>query len=89
MIFKDKKYLEKLSKCWTHDLPQLLELTGLKIELAIDCASNPALDANWGAAKDWTEVSRYEQKTSQEAHELFKAITDAPNGVLPWIQRHW
>ena len=89
MIFKDKKYLEKLSKCWTHDLSQLMELAGLGVEFAIDCSSNPLLDANWGVAKDWTEVSRYEQKSSLEAQELFNAITGVPNGVLPWIQRHW
>ena len=73
IIFKDRKYLEKLSKCWTHDLVQLMELAGLAGEFSVECSSNPALDANWGAAKDWTEVSRYEQKTSHKAHRAFQS----------------
>jgi hypothetical protein len=89
IIFTDKKYLDKLSKCWTHDLPQLMDLANLTAEFGAACGADPALDANWGVAKDWTEVSRYEQKTRVEARELFKAITNIPNGVLPWIQLRW
>jgi hypothetical protein len=32
LIFKDKKYLDKLAKCWTHDLEQLLDLAELTAE---------------------------------------------------------
>jgi hypothetical protein len=89
IIFKDRKYLEKLSKCWTHDLVQLMELANLTSDFGVACAANVLLDANWGVAKDWTEISRYEQKTKVEARELFNAITNVPNGVLPWLQARW
>jgi len=89
IIFKDKKYLDRLSKCWTHDLAQLMDLANLTSEFGVACAANPLLAANWGVAKDWTEISRYEQKSKVEARELFNAITNVPNGVLPWIQLRW
>ena len=89
IIFRDKKYLEKLSKCWTHDLIQLMDLANLTAEFGVACGANPRLEAHWGVAKDWKEISRYEQKTREEAHELFTAITNVPNGVLLWIQSRW
>ena len=89
VIFSDKKYLDALPKCWTHDLSHLLNQTGLMSDFGEACKANPILYGNWGVAKDWTEVSRYQQKNQAEAEELFKAITNVPNGVLPWIQIHW
>ena len=89
IIFKDKKYLDKLAKCWTHDLAQLLELAGLTADFGRACGANSQLNTYWGVARDWEEVSRYEQKAESEARELFKAITNVPDGVLPWIQSRW
>ena len=40
-------------------------------------------------AKDWTEISRYERKTQVEAEELYKAVTNEPDGVLQWIRKSW
>ena len=39
--------------------------------------------------KDWSEKSRYEQKTEVQARKLFEAITDNKNGVMQWIKAHW
>lgn len=89
IIFKDKKYLDKLSKCWTHDLVLLLDLANLTVDFGLARQANFQLEANWGVAKDWEEISRYERKTKEEARELFKAITNVPDGVLAWIQSHW
>jgi HEPN domain-containing protein len=89
MIFKDRKYLDKLAKCWTHDLTELLTLANLTSDFGMARQANPLLDGYWGVAKDWNEVSRYEQKTESEARELYEAITNVPNGVLPWIQKRW
>jgi hypothetical protein len=89
MLFRDRGYLKSLADCWTHDLEKLIDLSGLKPEFGKACGANPVLDTNWGVAKDWEETSRYEQKTKSEAEELFNAITNEPNGVLPWIQARW
>ncbi|HEV2949982.1 MAG TPA: hypothetical protein VGX70_21575 [Gemmataceae bacterium] len=85
-IFQDKKYSEK---CWTHDLEDLLALANLKPILDADAAANAALSANWTAAKDWEETSRYQQKTQAEAQALYDAVANNPDGVLAWIRIRW
>jgi len=89
IIFKDRKYLEKLAKCWTHDLNELLTLANLKIDFEKACGANRNLDSYWITAKDWNETSRYEQKTQQEAASLLESITNVPDGVLTWIRSRW
>jgi hypothetical protein len=89
MLFKDRIYLKSLADCWTHELDKLVSIAGLTAELGIACGANQVLAGYWGVAKDWKETSRYEQKTQPEAEELLEAITNDPNGVLPWIRLHW
>jgi HEPN domain-containing protein len=89
LIFKDKKYLDKLAKCWTHDLDQLIDLAELTAEFGKARGANHRLNDYWETAQEWQEVSRYERKTEAEARELFEAITNVPDGVLPWIQTRW
>ena len=79
----------QLSKCWTHNLVQLIELAGLKADLGKAEQANPQFQTNWGLVKDWSETSRYESAGDQTARDLFAAITDNPNGVLRWVQKHW
>ena len=51
--------------------------------------ANVALRGYWGVVKDWKETSRYEQKAEVGARTLYEAVTSDPDGVLPWIQKHW
>ena len=88
-IFKDRKYLTDLGKCWVHELDQLLYLADLDGDLGAACGANATLRGYWGVVKDWKETSRYEVKTEKDARDLYKAITDKPDGVLQWIQTHW
>jgi HEPN domain-containing protein len=85
-IFKDKRYSER---CWTHNLEELVRLGGLENALKADVANSPALDKNWSVAKEWDELSRYQQKDEGFARELFEAISDTTSGVLPWIRTYW
>jgi hypothetical protein len=86
IIFIEKKYAEK---CWTHDLELLVELANLQAAFATDLAVNPVLARNWGIARNWDETSRYQQKTQAQAQELFNAVANVPDGVLPWIRLRW
>jgi hypothetical protein len=52
-------------------------------------AADQDLQANWAVACAWTEASRYESHTKDDAEALLKAVTDAAHGVLPWIRTHW
>jgi hypothetical protein len=89
MIFRDRKYLQKLANSWTHELDTLLDLAGLTSTFGTALGANPALLGFWGVAKDWKETSRYESKVEAEARNLFEAVTHDPDGVLKWLQAHW
>jgi hypothetical protein len=86
LIFEAKSFSVK---CWSHDFEELLELAGLEVDFDAERAKNPHLDKNWETSKDWTEQSRYQQKSQLDAEQLFAAITDSINGVMPWIRTRW
>ena len=84
--FPDRK---TVNESHTHNLEQLLRVAGLQPELEREAASSRAFEVNWTVVKDWSEESRYQRHTRQEAEDLFNAITDPQNGVLPWIRQRW
>jgi hypothetical protein len=84
----------KTDEVLTHDFRRLVEIAGLKGELNIRLAASAvaaggAFSANWGTVLQWDVTSRYAIKTELEARDLFSAITQAPDGVLQWIQNYW
>jgi hypothetical protein len=76
-------------KCWTHNLPQLLGLAGLKADLEAAMQADTDLADNWDTVKEWTETSRYARMTKADAEELYEAITGRKHGVLSWLKRRW
>ena len=86
VIFTDKKFAEK---CWSHKFDDLLTQANLQPTLGRDIGINPALGSYWSIVVSWTEVSRYQQKAETDARNLYDAVTNNPDGVLPWIMRHW
>ena len=86
--FPDKA---RAQKAFTHDLLELVDLAGLKLQLQLDAtpAANPQLGRHWQRVKDWNERARYEQQSEQQARGLYEAITDPMNGVLAWIKARW
>jgi hypothetical protein len=85
-IFEDRRYAEK---CWTHDLEELVSLASLEKSLGLAIAANPALKQNWLIVTDWSELSRYRRTPHHKAKRLYRAITDKPDGMMPWITNHW
>ena len=86
IVFLDKRFAEK---CWTHDVEILVKAADLEITRGLEISANTDLALNWQYVKDWSETARYEQKTEVQARRLFEAVTDAANGVLPWIRARW
>jgi HEPN domain-containing protein len=84
--FPDKTLAEK---CWTHNLPQLLGLTGLKDDFAAAMQADTDLRDNWDIVKAWTEASRYARKKRAAAQDLYDAITDRKHGVFAWLKPYW
>jgi HEPN domain-containing protein len=64
VIFDNPKFLEK---CRTHDLNVLLSLATLEEEFGKAKQANATLDDYWKTVSAWTEESRYQWKSKQEA----------------------
>jgi hypothetical protein len=67
----------------------VVKLAGLRPQLDADMAMDLDLAANWATACAWTEASRYEFHTKDEAETFLEAVTNPAHGVLPWIRTHW
>ena len=90
-LWKAEAFPEKsfVSAVYIHDLKKLIDLAGLRPVFEADTAANAALFGFWGTVLGWTEHSRYDDKDEPAARELYDAITNGPDGVLPWIKRYW
>lgn len=86
VIFLTKKFSEN---CWTHDISELVQLAGLRTTRDLDAAANPILGVNWAVVTQWKEISRYNIIPEFDARRLYEAVTEAANGVLPWIRIRW
>ena len=84
--FPDK---DRTLKSYSHDVEALVHIAGLKVLRNAEASANRIFDDNWQIVKDWNEQARYQRWTEAKARELFTAITDPTNGVLPWIMVHW
>ena len=84
--FPDKKLV---NDSHTHDLAKLLQLAELKIDLDAAMQGNAAMQSSWDAIQDWSETSRYERRSLQDAVDLLQAIEDQTGGLLPWIKLRW
>lgn len=76
-------------ECFNHKPATLVQLANLRPQLDSDMNLDPVLKVNWHLACKWTETSRYEVHSRDEAESLYNAITDPDHGVLPWIRTHW
>lgn len=82
----DRRRFQELSRIRLDEAKALLEseLSDGAFYLAgyaVECALKACIAKNTRA--------RYERKTLREAQELYKAITEPHNGVLPWLQQNW
>ncbi len=76
-------------KAWSHNIKNLMAVSGVKS--AFDAARNAdmILDVNWKEAEDWSEESRYDPKGRKDAEGLFTAVSDPDHGVFACIKRNW
>ena len=84
--FPPKK--EFVYKIYSHNLNALVNAAGLDVQLDAAINANQAFAANWNTVKDWNEDSRY-KGSGLNGTDLYNAVTDANNGVLPWIKTRW
>jgi hypothetical protein len=74
---------------YSHDLDKLVNVAGLRAELDTERASNERFAANWLLVRDWSEQSRYELTTTEDARYLLDAIEHPKEGILAWIRNRW
>ena len=84
--FPDKRLVEK---SYTHDVEKLLDAAGMSDNLKRVLAQNRGLKLDWETVREWSEQSRYETKSVQDATALLKAVEDQAGGLLPWIRLRW
>lgn len=75
--------------CHTHNLEKLFRLANLFSDRQASGAANPIMGSNFSLVERWNEQSRYERHSLVKAQELYDAITDQTNKVLPWIKARW
>lgn len=80
---------EFAQRCYTHNIETLVDVARLKSQRDADASANVRLFRSWSIVKIWDEKSRYQQWTELQARKLVVAVSDAADGVLPWIKGHW
>lgn len=76
-------------KGFTHDIGDLEKIANLTGPRALNAQADPAFELNWKVVTNWNESSRYAIWTETQARELYEAVTNANNGVLPWLRTFW
>ena len=75
---------------YTHNLEQLLRISGVKSQLDLRMTGDKAFEVNWTTVKDWTEAARYDNNVPEvRARDLLNAVVDATSGVLTWLKTVW
>ena len=85
--FPDQKMI---NKSYTHNLEQLLSVSGLKLQLKDEMDVNPDLELNWSIVAGWNEHYRYEHHISKATMiDFYRAVASNRNGVLKWLKKYW
>jgi HEPN domain-containing protein len=81
--------MKAVNESHTHNLKDLLRLARLNIELDAAIGADPGMASVLDKVQEWSEATRYQRKTFQEATALLTAIEYQAGGLLPWIRLHW
>ena len=84
--FPDKKIVDA---SYSHDLEKLVRVGGLEPNLENQIDSDSTFNTHWRIVKDWSEQSRYERHSSEQAHSLYTAVTSKDHGILQWLEHYW
>ena len=79
--------LQTVRDSYTHNLPKLLVIAGLKQQLHNDGQTHSQLLSNWAIVTRWSEAARYQHHITQAtAQALYEAVTENQTGVLSWLK---
>jgi HEPN domain-containing protein len=81
--FPERRQVER---AYTHNLKQLLEVSGVIEQFREEARTDETLDRSWSVVTNWSESGRYEIGTTEE---LAETMVVAANGVLAWLKKYW
>jgi hypothetical protein len=76
-------------KIFTHDLKELANHARLSDVFSQAGKNDRVFAANWAQVSSWSEESRYDAHTQQEAEQLIAAVRDPAHGVMQCIRQYW
>ena len=76
---------EIYNKLYSHDLNDLLEISGYKSSFETEILTDNSLYAAWGVVKEWDETTRYKIAGRVDA----KSMISSTKRVLDWIKTKW
>lgn len=74
---------------YSHDFAKLVRVANLTNDLQNERNANSVFRQNWSIVEKWSEETRYQIITFDEATEPCSAIADRKNGVLSWLKKYW
>ena len=83
---RDRRFLENV---FTHDPVRLIKAAGLEEDLATERQLDPIFAESWILVTGWSEDSRYQRTSGDEARNSYNAITEPRHGVFRWLLGHW
>jgi len=84
--FPEKK---RVTASHTHDLGELVKVAELQNELLAAAKDDPLFRKYWNDVRQWSEQSRYNRHSEQNAQELIEAIGHRNHGVMKWVKLYW
>ena len=82
-----KEISPKISSAFlTHNLKDLLILSGLRREFKMKKLSDPGFAAAWSEVSQWSEQRRYDSGCTEQAANEFLTHSKI---LLSWIRNHW
>jgi hypothetical protein len=67
---------------YVHSPAKLLKAAELERTFQIAAAIDPVLTASWSLVVNWSEASRYQIMSRQDADQMIKAVAARKGGVL-------
>jgi AbiV family abortive infection protein len=84
--FYDKDLAKKI---FVHDPARLAHEAGLSAVIEERKRNDAEFNKNWTLVNEWSEESRYERHSMQDAREILAAVSDPNHGVLQRIKQYW
>lgn len=73
------------NKLYSHDLNNLLDVSGIKSNFNTEALTNNSLQTAWNIAKEWSEDTRYTIFKKDDSESLLNSV----DIVFRWIQTKW